>query len=220
METTNELKYIPMYKSYIDAVAKLTPEDRLVIYEAIFEYGFTGTEPTFDNPYLQMGWNLVKPNLVNNIANMAKNAKNGSKGGRPKKVEEVKQEAPKESTKAPSTKSEELIPEPKEEALESIFGAQRSIIEEREEESFLESLEEYGDDEDEDEVKNYSTITLKLNNETIVSVPMEMVEYFNKIPTKAFNKLKRSVGQIDFEYMLEKLNNSWLSTRAILNGTL
>lgn len=79
------IKYIPMYKSYIDAVSKLSPEDRLIIYEAIFEYGFTGVEPVFENPYLEMGWNLVKPNLVNNISNLKKQASNGSKGGRPSK---------------------------------------------------------------------------------------------------------------------------------------
>ena len=83
---TNEIKYIPMYKSYIDAVAQLNNEDRLAIYEAIFNYGFTGEEPTFENPYLAMGWNLVKPNLVNNINNAIKNQKNGNKGGRPKKI--------------------------------------------------------------------------------------------------------------------------------------
>jgi hypothetical protein len=85
----NELKYVPIYKSYIDAVAKLTPEDRLAIYEAIFNYGFTGIEPVFDNPYLAMGWNLVKPNLENNIKNQIKNAKNASKGGRPVKKTET-----------------------------------------------------------------------------------------------------------------------------------
>jgi hypothetical protein len=80
-----QIAYVPMYKSYIDAVAKLTPEDRLAIYEAIFEYGFTGIEPKFDNPYLEMGWNLVKPNLVNNISRVKSNQENGKKGGRPKK---------------------------------------------------------------------------------------------------------------------------------------
>lgn len=92
MENTNntkEIKYIPMYKSYIDAVAKLNDIDRLAIYEAIFNYGFTGEEPKFDNPYLEMGWNLVKPNLVNNINNAIKNQENGKKGGRPKKSNEV-----------------------------------------------------------------------------------------------------------------------------------
>lgn len=86
---TTEIKYIPMYKSYIDAVAQLPNEDRLAIYEAIFNYGFTGEEPTFDNPYLLMGWNLVKPNLVNNINNAIKNQENGKKGGRPKKSNDV-----------------------------------------------------------------------------------------------------------------------------------
>jgi hypothetical protein len=80
-----QIAYVPMYKSYIDAVAKLSPEDRLAIYEAIFEYGFTGIEPKFDNPYLEMGWNLVKPNLINNISRVKSNQENGKKGGRPPK---------------------------------------------------------------------------------------------------------------------------------------
>ena len=112
-ENKTEIKYIPMYRSYIDAVSKLTPEDRLVIYEAIFEYGFTGVEPTFDNPYLEMGWNLVKPNLVNNISNMEKQAKNGAKGGRPKKKTTT-------VSKTPTKVSEVVIPEVKEDVLEDV----------------------------------------------------------------------------------------------------
>jgi hypothetical protein len=101
---TNEIKYIPMYKSYIDAVAQLNNEDRLAIYEAIFNYGFTGEEPTFENPYLAMGWNLVKPNLVNNINNAIKNQKNGNKGGRPKKINDGVEPS------KPSTEKEALEP--------------------------------------------------------------------------------------------------------------
>jgi len=107
MERT-ELKYVPMYKSYIDAVAKLTPEDRLVIYEAIFNYGFTGEEPTFDNPYLEMGWNLVKPNLDNNIKNNLKNNANGSKGGRPKSKPST--EEPKSTEQEPKPIEQEPKP--------------------------------------------------------------------------------------------------------------
>jgi len=110
---TNEIKYIPMYKSYIDAVAQLNNEDRLAIYEAIFNYGFTGEEPTFENPYLAMGWNLVKPNLVNNINNAIKNQKNGNKGGRPKKINDgVEPSKPSTENKAPeSTIITQPIPE-------------------------------------------------------------------------------------------------------------
>ena len=94
MNNTNEIKYIPMYKSYIDAVAQLSNEDKLEFYEAIFSYGFTGIEPTFQNPYLKMGWNLVKPNLDNNINTVLKNQENGKKGGRPAKVNKVEKEHP------------------------------------------------------------------------------------------------------------------------------
>lgn len=92
MNNTNEIKYIPMYKSYIDAVAQLSNEDRLEFYEAIYSYGFTGIEPTFKNPYLKMGWDLVKPNLDNNINNVIKNQENGKKGGRPVKVNKIEKE--------------------------------------------------------------------------------------------------------------------------------
>jgi hypothetical protein len=109
MNANNEIKYIPMYKSYIEAVSKLSAEDRLTIYEAIFEYGFTGVEPVFTNPYLEMGWNLVKPNLVNNMASLARNIKNGAQGGRPKKSETQKVEATITPTVAPELKSAPVV---------------------------------------------------------------------------------------------------------------
>jgi len=213
METKNEIKYIPMYKSYIDAVAKLTPEDRLAIYEAIFEYGFTGVEPKFDNPYLEMGWNLVKPNLVNNIANMEKNAKNGAKGGRPKKETtpstEIQKEVSKEDSKELLKETERIIPEAKEEFL------QEELVEPK---SFLQELEEDELEEDEDEVKNYSTITLTLNNQVVVSIPEEMVNYFKNLSTVPLKELKNSKGQYDFEYILTKMYDSNKRTAAILKG--
>lgn len=135
METINEeLSYVPMYKSYIDAVAKLTPEDRLVIYEAIFEYGFTNIEPTFDNPYLEMGWNLVKPNLVNNINRMRKNksASNGKNGGRPKKADitiqpKINLDTPKESSNEIELKSEVIVPEEIKEVVTNKINLEEDI---------------------------------------------------------------------------------------------
>ena len=120
MENT-EIKFIPMYKSYIDAVSTLTPEDRLIIYEAIFEYGFTGEEPIFDNPYLKMGWDLIKPNLDNNIKNHLKNTKNGKKGGRPRKTPK----APTTSTESETPKSikiknDAVAPEKEEVVLDKV----------------------------------------------------------------------------------------------------
>lgn len=111
MQTNDEIKYIPMYKSYIDAVSKLPDVDRLAIYEAIFQYGFTGIEPVFENPYLEMGWALVKPNLVNNITNAKKNAINGAKGGRPKKsVESITEQVTEQVAEQPTVQVAEQAP--------------------------------------------------------------------------------------------------------------
>jgi hypothetical protein len=123
--TENNIAYIPMYKSYITAVEGLNELDRLAIYEAIFNYGFTGEEPEFDNPYLQMGWQLVKPNLVNNITKMKSNQKNGKKGGRPKKqsttsTKEVLNEGGKIKSNEVKTKSDNNIPQKKNNVLEEI----------------------------------------------------------------------------------------------------
>jgi hypothetical protein len=99
MNNTNEIKYIPMYKSYIDAVALISSnEDKLAFYEAIFNYGFTGVEPTFNNPYLSMSWCLVKPNIDNNINNVLKNQENGKKGGRPIKNKVINEQPSIENT--------------------------------------------------------------------------------------------------------------------------
>lgn len=210
METTNEeLSYVPMYKSYIDAVAKLTPEDRLVIYEAIFEYGFTGTEPTFDNPYLEMGWNLVKPNLVNNIKRMQKNksAANGAKGGRPKKVVEIKQELPKETPKALSTKTEQIVSEIKEVALQSIFGEQRTIIDEiqeREEEetySMIELMKDIISEDETDEVFDFHCMLgNKLNKSTFtkneIGIGISIAKSDNSISNEVLNKITETIKTI------------------------
>ena len=203
METKNEqLAYIPMYKSYIDAVSRLSAEDRLTIYEAIFEFGFTGVEPTFDNPYLEMGWNLVKPNLLNNMSRVKSNQENGKKGGRPK------QELAKKAPKALSTKSEEVILEVKEVLLESIFETDTSIIEEIEEKSFLESLEEYGDEDDEDIVKKdiYSEITFKT---FLIKEKHLAVWYFIQSYKGVMSRLSNNNTQIQFDIVMNKIYDDY-----------
>jgi hypothetical protein len=189
---TNEIKYIPMYKSYIDAVAQLNNEDRLAIYEAIFTYGFTGVEPTFDNPYLAMGWNLVKPNLVNNINNAIKNQENGKKGGRPKKSNDVvesskpstEKEAPQVTISTqpiPEVQVEEKVSEIKDNEVNDSTGIklQELMI---------------------TDVRELSEFKSKYN----CYIPKVLLEYMYLVEGKLGleNKLKKIYNQIDFNIQL------------------
>ncbi len=78
-----ELKYVAFYKNYLEAFKNHAPEFRLAIYEAIFDYGFTGIEPQFNDSNLTMAWSLIKPNIDSNITRIKANQENGKKGGRP-----------------------------------------------------------------------------------------------------------------------------------------
>jgi hypothetical protein len=117
-------------------------------------------------------------------------------------------EVPKKEPKKVLKKAEVVTPEIKEEALQSMFGAQKSILEEIEE-----SLEEDYDD----EVTNYSNVLLTLNNQVPVSIPMEMVEYYNEIPDRRLRELKTSKGQFDFEFTLKNLYQSWKTTKELMS---
>jgi hypothetical protein len=224
MGTTNETTRdsFVVYRSMLESAMMYDGIDQTELLAAIFKYGLDGEEPVFTNRYVMATWLSMKPNIDNACKKRDAKVAAGSKGGTISKKPSIKkvEEAPKEEPKVLLIESEELIPESKEEALESIFGAQRSIIEEIEEieeESFLESLEEYGDDEDEDEVKNYSTVTVILNNQNLVSVPTEMVEYFNEIPNRRLIELKKTTGQFDFEFTLKNLYQSWKTNKEIMS---
>lgn len=69
-----------VYKSFY-ALMKLLPRaERLKMFEAIFDYGFNGTEPTFKDETSAAFWETILPQLKANN----KRWENGCKGGAPK----------------------------------------------------------------------------------------------------------------------------------------
>ena len=75
----NEKQSFVFYRSFYEVGKKLSPEDKVLFYEGICDYGFNGIEPQFKGT-LEMLWMLIKPQMTANI----KRYQNGKKGGAPK----------------------------------------------------------------------------------------------------------------------------------------
>jgi len=77
----NEMNSITFYRSFFEAIKNLNDEQRLKLYDAIFEYQFEQKNINFDDAILQSFWILIQPNIdASNSKRLA-----GAKGGRPKK---------------------------------------------------------------------------------------------------------------------------------------
>ena len=68
-----------VYKSFYGLIKLLKAQQRLDMYEAIFEYGFTGAEPTFKDDTSSAIWQAILPQLKAN----QRRYENGLKGGAP-----------------------------------------------------------------------------------------------------------------------------------------
>lgn len=73
-------KYFPFYFTFYETAQTMPPKLRAVFYEALIEYGTTGTEPTLPKSIAGY-WPLVKPML--DAAKSHYEA--GTNGGRPSK---------------------------------------------------------------------------------------------------------------------------------------
>lgn len=76
MEEINSLTF---YRSFYEAIKNLNQEQRLQLYDAIFQYQFEDKIIQFDDPILNSFWTLIQPNI--DASNSKKLA--GAKGGRP-----------------------------------------------------------------------------------------------------------------------------------------
>lgn len=70
------------YRSFYDCLQTLKADDKIILYDAILNYGFEMLEPKLPN-HLSAFWILIKPQLDANW----KKYKDGQKGGRPRKKE-------------------------------------------------------------------------------------------------------------------------------------
>lgn len=69
--------------SYYEAIRDLPDNDRLALYDAIWDYGF-GNDVADLSPVLKGFFALIMPTLQNSVRFEEKQVENGRKGGRPK----------------------------------------------------------------------------------------------------------------------------------------
>ena len=81
-----------IFKSLWEAIKELEPTEQAEIYNAIFQYQFTGEIPDFTNKYLKSLFISHKPTLDKMIQNQKAKIENGKKGGAPKGNNNAKKE--------------------------------------------------------------------------------------------------------------------------------
>ena len=69
------------YRSFVKSAKKLSPEQRLALYEAIIDYALDGVEPSVDDIVIAAIMEVIFPQIEANNQRY----ENGKKGGRPKK---------------------------------------------------------------------------------------------------------------------------------------
>ena len=69
------------YRSFVKSAKKLSPEQRLALYEAIIDYALDGVEPSDDDIVIAAIMEVIFPQIEANNQRY----ENGKKGGRPKK---------------------------------------------------------------------------------------------------------------------------------------
>lgn len=76
-------------RSYYDAINDfdLSPEQKGIFLDALFQYVFDGVEPQFEKGIYKGCWTLIKPTLDNSINRYRTSVENGKKGGAPKGTE-------------------------------------------------------------------------------------------------------------------------------------
>ena len=72
--------------SYHEAIRPLDDADRLMMYDAILDYGILGTQTDKLPPRLQGFFALIKPNIDSSKNRYNAAVKNGNLGGRPPKI--------------------------------------------------------------------------------------------------------------------------------------
>lgn len=99
-QNETERESMIFYRSFYEAAKILPIEEKVKIYEMIFEYGFYFTEPKTEEttPLVLAFFGLVKPQIEKNITRY----ENGKKGGRPS----TKKDGKKTKAKPKETKPE------------------------------------------------------------------------------------------------------------------
>jgi hypothetical protein len=114
METAENKKIsFVFYPSFKKTLNHFDDKDRLIMYDAITDYGLEGIEPNFDNKYLLASWEAIKLAIDSAKEKYAKKQKNGSLGGKVK-AENILKKAPLSETvvNQPEYKQDKTAPQP------------------------------------------------------------------------------------------------------------
>lgn len=88
LPNTLHLKF-HVYNSFMNTANRFEDKERLMLYDAIFAYGFNEIEPDFSNASastrfaLEVAFQQIQPSIASSIANIEKAKKRGEKGGAP-----------------------------------------------------------------------------------------------------------------------------------------
>ena len=72
-----EIEKLTIFRSYYDALKQRNDTDFATMFRAIFEYGFQGVEPTFEDSSLAAIFTLIRPVLKRSIARASAGARGG-----------------------------------------------------------------------------------------------------------------------------------------------
>ena len=102
----SKINKFTFFRNYFEIIRYLKPEEKIKLYDAIFEYMFEDKEPELENLLKGIWINIKMP-----LDNSKKNIENGGKGGRPKTEEKPKDNPtinPKETQSITQTKANNI----------------------------------------------------------------------------------------------------------------
>lgn len=102
-----------VYKSFYGLIKLLPEKERVKMFEAIFDFGFDETIPTFKNETSKAIWQSIYPQLnANNrrYENGIKGKEFGKLGGRPKNTDGDKNKTPKKTPNPLENKTPNITP--------------------------------------------------------------------------------------------------------------
>ena len=97
-----------LLSSYYEAIRPLPDEERLMLYDAVWDFGFLGEEPENLPPLVNAVFIGLRENIRNSVRHYEKQTENGRKGGRPPKTQN-----PTETQTKPNENPNETQPKPK-----------------------------------------------------------------------------------------------------------
>jgi hypothetical protein len=174
MENQTNINGIVFLRSYYEAVEELEGNDKLEMYEAIFNLVFNGIEPNFTKKYLNGYFKLIQPTLMSSITRYKNSVENGKKGGR-----------------KPSIKIEETLAQPKQETVE----AKQEVIQLKETVQSKQPVLTSGYDEDDEEIQVEEFEKYDMNDS---SIPTDFL--FDYYKTLTFSsQVKRAMIYTEIE---------------------